>query len=329
MPEGDTRNGPSGAGQEAQCAAVKSGRSRVSLQIVPVRVCGEEGGTEIENYAFLDNGSDTTLCLSSLAESLGVSGKPVHFSVSSINAENIPKSGYEGSLNVLALDGDDPILLDKVWTVDRLPISRRSVPSDEDVSQWPHLTGIKFLRLEGEEKAVSILIGNDVPEAHWVYDERRGRRKKPYVARTPLGWTLIGRLNRSSAAKEPQVNYVRGSHEMLSSQLRKMYDAEFSECLASSKLAMFGEDRRALAILESSARLVDGHYQLALPWRCRPPSLMNNRCVALHRLHFLEKRFQKDPSLMEKYCKTVNDYIAKGHARKVPDDQIDPGGKPL
>ena len=116
----------------------------------------------------MDNGSDTTLCLSSLAESLGVSGKPVYFSLSSINAENIPKSGYEVSLNVLALDGDDPILLDKVWTVDRLPISKRSVPSDGDVSQWSHLKGVEFPRLEGEEKAVSILIGNDVPEAHWV-----------------------------------------------------------------------------------------------------------------------------------------------------------------
>ena len=197
------------------------------------------------------------------------------------------------------------------------------------MSQWPHLKGVKFPRLEGEEKAVSILIGNDVPEAHWVYDERRGRRKQSYAVRTPLGWTLIGRLNRSSAAKEAQVNYIRGSHEMLSTQLKRMYDAEFSECLASSKLAMSGEDRQALAILENSARLVDGHYQLALPWRYRPPSLKNNRCVALRRLHFLEKRFKKDPSLMEKYCKTVNDYIAKGHARKVPDDQIDPGGKPL
>ena len=44
---------------------------------------------------------------------------------------------------------------------------------------------------------------------------------------------------------------------------------------------------------------------------------------------FIEKRFQKDPPLMEKYCKTLNDYISKGHARKVPDDQIDPGDKPL
>ena len=107
-----------------------------------------------------------------------------------------------------------------------------------------------------------------------------------------------------------------------------MYDTEFSKCLASSKLAMSGDDRRALAILENSAHLVDGHYQLALPWRYRPPSL-NNHCGALRTLHFLEKRFRKDPSLTEEYCKTVNDYIAKGHARKVPDDQIDPGGKPL
>ena len=65
---------------------------------------------------------------------------------------------------------------------------------------------------------------------------------------------------------------------MLSSQLRRMYDAEFSECLASSKLAMSSEDRQALAILENSACLVDGHYQLALPWRYKPPSLKNNRC---------------------------------------------------
>ena len=181
----------------------------------------------------MDNGSDTTLCLGSVAESLGVSGKPVHFLLSLINAENIPKSGYEVSLNVLALDGDDPILLEKVWTVDCLPISKRSVPSDEDVSQWPHLKGVKFPRLDGEEKTVSILIGNT---------ERRGRRKQPYTVRTPLGWTPIGRLNSSSAAKEAKVNFIRGTQEMLSNQLKRMYDAEFSECLASSKLAMSGED---------------------------------------------------------------------------------------
>ena len=319
----------SGAGEEAQCAAIESGRSRVSLQIVPVKVRGEDGGPEIITYAFLDNGSDTTLCLNSLAESLGVSGKPVHFSLSSINAENTPRSGYEVALKVTALDGDDPIFLDKVWTVARLPISKRSVPSDEDVSQWPHLKDLKFPRINGEENAVGILIGNDVPEAHWVYEERRGRRKQPYAVKTPLGWTLIGRLGGSPSPQEARVNFIRGGQEMLSSQLRRMYNAEFSESLASSSVAMSGEDRRALAILENSARLIDDHYQIALPWRYKPPSLKNNRSVALRSLHSLERRFQKDPSLMENYCKTIKEYIARGHARKVPDDHIDPDGKPL
>ena len=64
-----------------------------------MRVRDGEGGPEIETYASLDNGSDSTLCLSSLAESVGVSGKPVHSSLSSIDAENIHNLGYEVALN--------------------------------------------------------------------------------------------------------------------------------------------------------------------------------------------------------------------------------------
>ena len=146
----DRLQNASGAGEEAKCAAIESRRSRVSLQVVAVKVRGGDSGPEIETYAFLDNGSDVTPCLNSLAESLVASGRPVHFSLSSINAANTPRSGYEMALNLMALDGDHPIFLDKVWTVDRLPISKQSVPSDEDVSQWSHLKGIKFPRFDSE-----------------------------------------------------------------------------------------------------------------------------------------------------------------------------------
>ena len=132
LPEGGLQNGPSGASEAVQCAAVKSGGFHVTLQIVPERVDGGEGGPEIETSVFADNSSDTILCLSNLAESLGISRKPVHFLLSSINAENIPNTGYRVTLTVLALKSDDPILLDKVWTVDHLPISKRRVHSDED-----------------------------------------------------------------------------------------------------------------------------------------------------------------------------------------------------
>ena len=71
-----------------------------------------------------------------------------------------------------------------------------------------------------------------------------------------------------------------------------------------------------------------GHYQLALTRNYRPPSLKDNPCVTLQRPHFLKNRSQDRP-LMEKYCKTQNDYIAKCYARKVQGGQIDLGGKPL
>ena len=90
-------------------------------------------------------------------------------------------------LNVLALDSNDSILLDKVSTIKCLLIPMQTVLSDEDASQWPHLKGIKFPRLDGE-KAVSILIGNvplRIRNMHWVYDERHRRRKQlAYTVRT-------------------------------------------------------------------------------------------------------------------------------------------------
>ncbi len=51
-------------------------------------------------------------------------------------------------------------------------------------AQWPHLNGIDFPRIQNDK--VSLLIVCDVPEAHWVCNQRRGRRSQPYAVRTPL-----------------------------------------------------------------------------------------------------------------------------------------------
>ena len=64
---------------EGQRAAIDTGKPHVSLRIVPLRVSGADGGPEVETYAFLDDGSDITLCSNSLAETLGLSGKPMMF----------------------------------------------------------------------------------------------------------------------------------------------------------------------------------------------------------------------------------------------------------
>ena len=40
------------------------------------------------------------------------------------------------------------------------------------------------------------------------------------------------------------------------------------------------EDKRALHVMEESVKLVDGHFQEALPWRQDPPGIPNSKPMA-------------------------------------------------
>ena len=86
---------------------------------------------------------------------------------------------------------------------------------------------------------------------------------------------------------------------------------------------MSQEDKRALTIMEESAEIRDGHYQIAIPCKVFPPYLRNNKAVAQHRLSLLKKRLKRDPELHQKYALFVDDLFETGHARKVPDYQRD------
>ena len=66
-----------------------------------------------------------------------------------------------------------------------LNVSRRNIPSKEEIRNYRHLRDIKFTELP--DKQVYILIGSNVPEAHWVSKEIRGKRKEPYAAKGLLG----------------------------------------------------------------------------------------------------------------------------------------------
>ena len=75
--------------------------------------------------------------------------------------------------------------------------------------------------------------------------------------------------------------------------------------------------------------MVDGHFQVALPWRHEPPFLPNNRVVAERRGLLLKKRLLKDKALLQKYKTTMADYIENGHAERVPDEELEVKDRPV
>jgi aromatic ring-cleaving dioxygenase len=66
--------------------------------------------------------------------------------------------------------------------------------------------------------------------------------------------------------REFDVHFINRGDTDLKRQIEQMFQMDFNETHATSATEMSVEDRKALSIMENSAKLVDGHYQIALPW---------------------------------------------------------------
>ena len=76
------------------------------------------------------------------------------------------------------------------------------------------------------------------------------------------------------------VNFLKSDHEeAISRQLERLYGTEFKDSLSGVEESLSVEDQRAKHIMDESVPLVNGHYQLKLPFRhspqCLPDSLSN------------------------------------------------------
>ncbi|OON15844.1 hypothetical protein X801_08348, partial [Opisthorchis viverrini] len=58
--------------------------------------------------------------------------------------------------------------VDCAYTIRSLSIAKASVPDDSLLSEWAHPADVRPTRIPGDN--VSILIGANVPEAHWVIE---------------------------------------------------------------------------------------------------------------------------------------------------------------
>ncbi|KAJ8022555.1 hypothetical protein HOLleu_37487 [Holothuria leucospilota] len=76
--------------------------------------------------------------------------------------------------------------------------------------------------------------GSDVPEAFWVIEERRGRRKEPFAIRSLLGWTLMGPVGPGKGA-QMNVHHVRYEDDLLSQQVAKFWETDFGDSVLSEK----------------------------------------------------------------------------------------------
>ena len=130
------------------------------------------------------------------------------------------------------------------------------------------------------------------------------------------------RINNCQHYDETKTSY-QSDDEMLNHQLERLWNTDCKESESYDKVSPSVEDNKALRVMEDSVKLVDGHFQVALPWRKDPPDIPNNKIMAERRLRSLRNRLMKDTALFKRYTEAMQDYIAKGQAEKVPKEELD------
>lgn len=297
------------------CSGRKSFGSggRVCFKIVPVKVRGPKG--DMETYAFLDSGSDVTLCLESLVEKLGISHKSADYEIQTI-AGSKQVSGKEVSLTLDSVEGHNRFLLHKVLTTDSIPVDESNLISKSELSNWPHLQGLHLHHIPSGE--VTMLIGLDHPEIVERHSEiRRGKGDGPIAVRTPFGWTVCGKLGQSRVKSKVRVNFATTDFErLISQQLDKLYNTEFQDSIIEDA-ALSIDAVKAEKIMVDSAKRVNGHYEISLPFRHGTPQLENNLEMASKRLYSLKRRLEHDEKLKTSYFNVLKQYEKEGASRMI------------
>ena len=316
LQEKSTVSTQTGQEKTVGCAVMRPdphSNSDVYLCVVPVVV--SHNGKEVCTYAFLDQGSTHTFCSSDLVNSLQIDGSYSNISLQTINGIKRDCSSTVCELIISDLDKENLFVLPNVFSVDKIPVKPNKI-RNKNILDMPHLQDISFKELGGAE--VSVLIGADVPEMFCIRSYRKGTHGGPTAIETPLGWSLLGPSLSPSFTTNCKVNFIRKQEDDLHQLVNTLWDADFQPGTGVLDTPNSSEDRNALQRLTTSITTTDdGRYQLPLLWKEDYPSLPNNLEMAKQRLSSLKRRLLKDPSLKAKYTEVVENYVSKGHARRM------------
>ena len=110
--------------------------------------------------------------------------------------------------------------------------------------------------------------------------------------------------------------------DRLEQLLRQQWTADFQDLHRAEREAMSVEDKRALQIMQDSVKMVNGKYQIAVPWKDNPEELPNDRVMAEKRLKGIKRKLEGNETLREQYTTTVEKYVSDGHARQVGPEEL-------
>lgn len=286
------------------------------LQIVPVTLKNTKGDIEVHTNAMLDSGSDTSLIRKDIAEKLNLSGVKTTMNLSNVVSKTKKVSSEIVSFNILPeIENCNYFTIDHAIVMNTLNIPHNKIDNVVK-NNYKHLHDISFPTLYQSD--VTVLIGADHPELHLHQEFKTGNPGDPVAVKTKLGWMLMG-----GKRKENNINCNHLSKNSISENLERFWEIDTYGTLPKlNKNILPPDQKRALEILENTTVIKNNQFEVGMLWKKDDPTLPFNRELAKKRFLSLEKKFERNQHFKELYDYQINDYIEKGYAKKLTQEEL-------
>ncbi|XP_062710516.1 uncharacterized protein LOC134288741 [Aedes albopictus] len=295
-------------------------KSFALFRYVPVTISGN--GRQVNIFAFLDEGSSSTLLESSIADQLGVHGPVSSLWLSWTG--NITREEKESRCVEVTISGTGQkkkFSIRNVQTVDELQLPKQSFDYECLVQEFPYLKG---LPLESySDVTPRMIIGLEHVRLLTTLKLREGGNTGPVAVKTRLGWCAYGKGLDNKDCQMQQLNLhcsEVATNQSLYDLMKHFFEVE--EAVVTRK-PEGDEDRRAIEILEKTTIRKQDCFETGLLWRTDCLSLPNSLPMATKRLLALEKRLTRDPELGRKVKEEIAAYEAKHYAHKASKAELE------
>ena len=313
--------------------SVQNDEPTIFHAILPVKVRHKGTNKVIDTYAFYDNGSDGCFLTETLRNQLKLSGNETTLRLGTMHGQSYVPSRVITKLIVTDLRGHNPVEIPKLYTRESIPVSHKQIPTPEILSKWKHLKDVsKEVSTYNPEIEIGLLIGSNCPAALEPQRIVPSDGEGPFAIQLRHGWTINGPI-RVKIKSDPDtitvnritIREVKCVKEILTpNSLLNMLEMNFNEHASLNEKAYSQEDLLFVEKAERDIRLVDGHYELPLPFRKECPNLPNNRQQALQRANWQKKKMLQNQKYHHDYVQFVESLITKGYAERTTDEQPPP-----
>ena len=289
------------------------------FRYLPIKLFGND--TEIETYAFLDDGSSSTLIEADLAKQLGLSGKPETLWLSwTGKIDRHEKESERVRLKVCGTGCKSSYALENVRTVKDLGLPSQTLDYSQLSKLFPYMRG---LPINGYHNvSPRIIIGLEHARLLTSLKVREGDGNGPVASKTRLGWCVFGRNSLEATTIEQLHIHTAGfmSNGELHESMKRFFAVE--EATVSTKLEA-EDDKRALQILENTTVRKSNQYETGLLWRIDKPSFPDSFRMAVKRLNSLEKRLAREPELAAKVSEQIKGYKQKKYSHRITRTELE------